>query len=97
MTLEEAIQKREKLLAEEREIRHAVKILHSDTFPKWNGYIGKAIDTYEDRLSRIPYEIEQLAKQVEKKPEPKNTMFNTGFKDEDIALVLKLFEVLVNG
>lgn len=97
MTLEEAIQKREKLLAEEREIRQAVKILHSDTFPKWNGYISMAIDAYEDRLSRIPYEIEQLAKQVEKKPEPKNTMFNTGFKDEDIALALKLFEVLANG
>lgn len=93
MTMNEAIEQREKLLAEEREIRQAIKILRSDTFPKWNGYIGMAIDAYEDRLSRIPVEIEELAKQVTpKKPEP---MFKTdGISMKDIAFALKIMEAL---
>lgn len=93
MTMNEAIEQREKLLAEEREIRQAIKILRSDTFPKWNGYIGKAIDAYEDRLSRIPFEIEELAKQVTpKKPDP--ILETDGISVEDIAFALKIMEAL---
>ena len=68
MTLNEAIEKREELLAEERKLNQAKKILQSESIPHCAG-ITMAMGQYNRRLAEITDEIKELADSV--KPEPK--------------------------
>jgi uncharacterized protein (DUF1810 family) len=50
--MQEAIEKRETLLAEERKINHAIKVMQSDTIPSCAG-VTMAIGQYRRRLREI--------------------------------------------
>ncbi|MCF0117596.1 MAG: hypothetical protein HUJ61_06090 [Bacilli bacterium] len=63
MTMQEAIQKREELLAEERKLNQAIKILNSESIPKCAGII-MAIGQYKRRISEITEEIKECANSV---------------------------------
>ena len=52
MTMQEAIEKRETLLAEERKLNHAIKVMQSDTIPSCAG-VTMAIGQYRRRLREI--------------------------------------------
>lgn len=60
MTTQEAIAKREELLAEERKINHAIRVLESDTIPRVAG-ITMALGQYRRRLNEITEEIRACA------------------------------------
>lgn len=64
MKMNEAIEKREELLAEQRKINLAIKILKSDSIPDNYG-IQYAETLYQERLKEIDQEIKNLAAQVE--------------------------------
>lgn len=64
MTQQEAIEQREKLLARQRKLNHAIKILRSDTFEPCP-CIDAAIRDYEDKVKAIDQRIVQLANQLE--------------------------------
>lgn len=63
MTLEEAVQKREELVAEQRKYAHAIKILKSESIPE-NGAIKTAIDIYESKIKMIDENLKDLSNQV---------------------------------
>lgn len=62
MTQEEAIAAREELLAEQRKLRLAVRVLQSDTIVPCAG-ISMAIGQYNRRIVKIDEEIRELADQ----------------------------------
>jgi len=64
MNLQEAIQKREELLARQRKLNHAIKILQSETFEKCSA-IDFAIYDYQQKVEAIDVQIADLARQVE--------------------------------
>lgn len=67
MTIEEATQKREVLLAEQRRLNQAVKILKSESIPE-NAGTKYAISEYERRVAEIDNELVELANSVETVP-----------------------------
>jgi hypothetical protein len=73
MNMQEAIEKREALLAEERKVNQAIKILNSDSMPGCAlAGIKMAIGQCNRRLHEITEEIRALANAVEvEKPEEK--------------------------
>lgn len=71
MKINEAIEKREELLAEQRKINLAIKILKSDSIPNNYG-IQYAETLYQERLKEIEREIKSLADQVETEREHSN-------------------------
>lgn len=64
MTMQEAIEKRETLLAEERKLNHAIKVMQSDTIPSCAG-VTMAIGQYRRRLREITEEIRELADNID--------------------------------
>ena len=60
MTRNEQIQKREELVAEQRKINLAIKILKSESIPE-NAGVKYAIIQYQERLNAIDREIRALA------------------------------------
>lgn len=60
MTRNEQIQKREELVAEQRKINLAVKILNSESIPMNDG-VKYALIQYQERLKKIDYELRALA------------------------------------
>lgn len=60
MTRNEQIQKREELVAEQRKINLAVKILKSESIPMNDG-VKYALIQYQERLKKIDHEIRVLA------------------------------------
>lgn len=64
MTQQEAIEQREKLLARQRKLNHAIKILRSDTFEP-TPCIDATIRDYEEKVKAIDQQIERLANQLE--------------------------------
>jgi len=60
MTLEEAVQKREELVAEQRKYAQAIKILKSESIPE-NGAIRTAIGLYESKIKLIDEQLKELA------------------------------------
>lgn len=66
MTLNEAIEKREQLLVEQRQVKQAQRILESETFDGIrNGGIKMAIGQYKNRYNAIDNEIRVLADEIE--------------------------------
>ena len=59
-TMDEVYQKREQLVAQQRQLRQAVKILNSDTFPANKG-VEYAKSTYEEQIKSIDRELMALA------------------------------------
>lgn len=78
MNMKEAIQKREALLAEQRQINQAMKILDSESIPK-NPGIAYAKINYSDRLKEIDKEIRALADQVTEDVEDKKGEYTVKF------------------
>ena len=68
MTLQEAIDKREELLVEQRKLNLAIKVLKSETIVPCAG-IMMAIGQYERRLEAIDREIRALACHVDQPAE----------------------------
>ena len=64
MTMQEAIEKRETLLAEERKLNHAIKVMQSGTIPSCAG-VTMAIGQYHRRLREITEEIRELADNID--------------------------------
>lgn len=98
MTMQEAIEKRETLLAEERKINHAIKVLHSDTIPQCAG-ITMAIGQYNRRLREITEEIREIADEYEadvaqeaKQEEKPKTEMPTWTGDSDIDFLVNLLK-----
>jgi hypothetical protein len=89
MTLNEAIEKREELLAEERKLNQARKILQSESIPQCAG-ITMAIGQYNRRLAEITEEIKELADSV--KPEPKEEPKTERNIDDDVQFLLNLLK-----
>lgn len=73
MTQNEAIEIREKLLAEQRRLNAAVKVLESDTCPT-NAGIRMAISQYKARISLIDEEIREFADQIEPEVQKSRSM-----------------------
>ena len=104
MNMQEAINKREELLAEERKINQAIKILNSDSIPKCAG-ITMAIGQYNRRLREITEEIRELARPFEnndridritmygedKHEEKPKTEMPTWTGDSDLDFLVNLF------
>lgn len=77
MTMEEAIKKREELLAEQRKFRQAIKILDSSSLPQNRG-IQYAKAAYEETIKNIDFEIRQLAEEVERDKPVQQVKKDTG-------------------
>ncbi len=67
MKMSEAIEKREELLAEQRKINQAIKILKSESIPHNYG-IEYAETLYNERLAEIDREIKRIAREAEPDP-----------------------------
>lgn len=64
-TMDEVYQKREQLVAHQRQLRQAVKILNSDTFPANKG-VEYAKTTYEEQIKSIDRELMALAEEAKR-------------------------------
>ncbi len=65
MTMQEAIDKREELLVEERKVNHAIKVFNSDTMPECAmAGVKMAIGQCNRRLREITDEIRELADNI---------------------------------
>lgn len=84
MTMKEAIQKRDALIAEERQIRQAIKILKSDSIPN-NCGVEYAVISYEERLKAIDKEIRALANAVTEESKSHEGEFTVKFDFEGEA------------
>lgn len=71
MTLNEAIEKREVLVAEQRNLNLAKRVLNSDTIPKNSG-IDAALNSYDERLKKIDEELIELSAQIQMGEKPEN-------------------------
>ena len=63
MTREEQIKKRDDLVAEQRKINLAIKILKSDSIPMNEG-VKYALIQYQERIKKIDNELRELADQA---------------------------------
>lgn len=64
-TMDEVYQKREQLIAQQRQLRQAVKILNSDTFPANKG-VEYAKTTYDEQIKNIDRELMDLAEEAKR-------------------------------
>lgn len=64
-TMDEVYQKREQLVAQQRLLRQAVKILNSDTFPANKG-VEYAKSTYDEQIKSIDRELMALAEEAKR-------------------------------
>lgn len=87
MTQNEAIEIREKLLAEQRRLNAAVKVLESDTCPT-NAGIRMAISQYKARISLIDEEIRELADQIEPEVQTIQIDVSRTYKTNEIVTML---------
>lgn len=90
-TMDEVYQKREQLVAQQRQLRQAIKILNSDTFPANKG-VEYAKTTYDEQIKSIDRELMALAEEAKRikaevdasqqeapKPEPDNAEWTIEF------------------
>lgn len=93
-TMDEVFKKREQLVAQQRQLRQAVKILNSDTFPANKG-VEYAKTTYDEQIKNIDRELMDLAEEAKRiqsevaakqqeapKPETDNTEWTIEFDFE---------------
>lgn len=64
-TMDEVLKKREELVAQQRQLRQAVKILNSDTFPANKG-VEYAKTTYDEQIKNIDRELMDLAEEAKR-------------------------------
>lgn len=94
MTINEAIEKREELLAEQRKLRQAVKILKSESIPE-NYNINRSINEFHQRIDEIDDEIKQLANEISK-PVEIIAPTDTEYSEREILIQLLMIKRAIN-